>query len=79
MRAYTVTDREVFKLGAEVIVVETSDTAKAFAWRMIVGENAAPWTRGDLQEHMGWVYARPYYEGLLPISVPFKPLIAQKV
>lgn len=69
---YVVTEALKFENNVEIEV--QNDTVR-FAWRLVInGIDASHWTTHyqGLLEHRGWFVATAYWEGILPVMIPFK-------
>ena len=58
----------------DIVTVEIIDTEKEFKWRLIVNDNASPWTTyfQGILVFMGYGVATDYWNGAFEAMKPFK-------
>lgn len=72
--AITPTDVKVFRQGTAEIRLEVEDSVRGLYWRLIVDGDEGYVTRhyAGLYSHKGWFVATAYWDGILPVFVPFQ-------
>jgi hypothetical protein len=74
MRDFNPTEHQTYKDGDNTVKVHIQDDMNGLCWQLEVNSSKSEvysYYPGVLV-HQGYAYCTPYWEGVLPIEVPFK-------
>lgn len=78
---FNATEKHMYRLGVDVIVVEIMNTGKRYLWRMLVNDEPSP-VSGNYERLLhfkGYSLATEFWEGAFTPLVPFQAVFANKI